>query len=102
MSRFLAFKPHLAFLFGGEIRGVQSSHLLGTTFRWSLSTDTTVEQTTAHKIVTSAVLGPPGQAQIGQAKLGQDDGLMAALAWLGVLKSQSQAMKLWLFGGLQP
>jgi len=35
---------------------------------------------------------------VSQAKLGHDDGFMVALAWPGVLKSQSQAVKLWLFG----
>ena len=37
-------------------------------------------------------------AQIGQARLGHNDSFMAALAWPGVLKSQSQAVKPWLFG----
>jgi hypothetical protein len=39
--------------------------------------------------------------QIGQAKPGHEDGFMTALAWLGVLKSQSKAAKPRLFGGLQ-
>src|SRR5271156_3949463 len=36
------------------------------------------------------------QAQIGQAKLGQNGGSMTALAWPGMAKSQSQAVRPWL------
>ena len=35
---------------------------------------------------------------MSRAKPGRDDGFVAALAWLGVLKSQSQAVKPRLFG----
>jgi hypothetical protein len=34
---------------------------------------------------------------ISQAKLDHDDGFIGALAWLTCLKSQSQAIRLWLF-----
>jgi len=59
-----------------------------------------------HQTLGSAVHGLAWGCEPGQAKLGHADGFMAALAWLGVLKSQSQATKpqpgcdrLKLFGG---
>jgi hypothetical protein len=37
---------------------------------------------------------------MSQAKPGHDDGFIVALAWLGCLKSQSQAVRLQLFSEL--
>ena len=47
--------------------------------------------------VFSVVLCLAQPEDVSQAKPGQVDGFMMALAWPGVLKCQSQAVKLWLF-----